>query len=57
MRYSIIVMICFGLIGCTMSVNMVHTSGEASDVVDETQETDPTVDPNISVPVGLNDKP
>jgi hypothetical protein len=37
---------------CTLSVNMVHTEGEASDVVDETQSNEPNVSPDISVPVG-----
>jgi hypothetical protein len=37
---------------CTISINMVHTSGSASDVVDEDQKADnnPTVSTNVSVP-------
>lgn len=51
MKYSILIVICLGLIGCTMSVNMVHTEGEATDVVDETQSNEPDVSPEISLPV------
>lgn len=33
---------------CTWSVNMVHTEGTASDVVDETDSNTPTVTTNVS---------
>ena len=36
---------------CTYSVTLVHTEGTASDVVDETASNEPTVSPNVSVPV------
>ena len=35
---------------CTYSINMVHTSGQASDVVDETQRADPDVKADVSIP-------
>jgi len=38
------------LVGCTYSINMVHTQGQASDVVDETQSTEPDISPNITIP-------
>ena len=41
----------FTLSGCTYSINMVHTQGEATDVVDETQTPSAKVDPNINVPL------
>ena len=52
MKYIIIYGIMIqALTGCTYSVNLIHTSGSASDVVDETQAADPTVSPNISLPI------
>lgn len=35
--------------GCTYSINMVHTSGTASDIVDEEQK--PTADLNAEIPL------
>ena len=41
------------LSGCTYSINMVHTEGSASDVVDETQANTPNVSPTVSIPPGI----
>ncbi len=38
------------LTSCTDSINMVHTQGEASDVVDETQSNEPDIKPNFTLP-------
>jgi hypothetical protein len=35
---------------CTYSMNMVHTHGYATDVIDESQTNQPNVNPEISVP-------
>lgn len=35
---------------CTYSINMVHTQGEASDVVDETQSAQADISPNLDIP-------
>ncbi len=37
---------------CTYSITMVHTQGEASDVVDDTDNNTPntTISPNLSIP-------
>jgi len=35
---------------CTISQTMVHTEGQATDVVDETQSNQPKVTPTITVP-------
>ncbi len=35
---------------CTYSITMVHTDGNATDVVDETTSQKPNVSPNISIP-------
>ncbi len=37
------------LSGCTMSITTVHTQGEASDVVDETDTVSPST--SVTVPV------
>lgn len=37
------------LTSCTVSMTMVHTEGEAHDVVDEQQTTKPTVSPDIKL--------
>lgn len=37
------------LTSCTYSINMVHTQGSASDVVDEDQGASPTVSPDVKV--------
>ncbi len=34
---------------CTISINQVHTQGEASDIVDETQATQPEISPSFNV--------
>lgn len=40
------------LTGCTYSITMVHTQGEAADVVDETATNAPStsVTPTVSIP-------
>lgn len=35
---------------CTYSINMVHTQGSASDVVDETQSNEPDIKADLSIP-------
>jgi len=39
------------LCGCTISINMVHTEGQATDLIDETQSPTNDIKPEISVPV------
>jgi len=39
------------LCGCTISVNMVHTEGTATDLIDEVQSPTNDVKPELSVPV------
>lgn len=41
----------FYLCSCTYSINMVHTEGQASDVVDEQQEPKADISPNINIPL------
>lgn len=35
---------------CTYSINLAHTEGEATDVIDDTQEASPTVSPKLTIP-------
>lgn len=44
--YLLLTLLC----ACTYSINMVHTQGSASDVVDENQKADADVDANLSIP-------
>jgi len=39
------------LSSCTYSVNLIHTQGNASDVIDEEQKNDPTVSPTMNIPI------
>lgn len=51
--YVAVFSIFLALNACSYSINQVHTSGVASDVVDENQSTTPstTVSPNITLPI------
>lgn len=51
----VICLIFFALIlfsGCTYSVNLIHSQGTSTDLIDETQTTDPKIDPNLNIPSG-----
>lgn len=45
------ILIALLLSSCTLSVNVVHTQGRASDVIDTEQSADPQVDADVSLPV------
>ncbi len=36
--------------GCTYSINMIHSEGNASDMIDENQKADADIKPNIQLP-------
>lgn len=50
LRYTLSLFFPLFLSSCTYSITQVHTSGYASDVVDETQSNEPDVSPTVSVP-------
>ena len=50
-NYFLLLGLMSAITACTYSINMVHTQGEASDVVDETQTPSTTANPNISIPM------
>ena len=43
------------LTGCTYSITMVHTQGQATDVVDETASNTPStsISPTVSIPASV----
>ena len=41
----------FMMTACTYSINMIHSEGQATDMVDENQAASPTVSPTISIPL------
>lgn len=48
---NIFIFIFLFLTSCTYSITMVHTQGQADDVVDETQSTSTDVKPNVNIPL------
>lgn len=52
MKVILTLLACLFLTSCTYSITMVHTQGEATDVVDETATNAPstTVSPNLNIP-------
>lgn len=42
-------MLIYSLVGCTFSINIVHTQGRAEDVIDEISSATPTTD--LTVPI------
>ncbi len=50
MKYIVISFLSL-LCSCTYSINMIHTEGSASDVLDEQQTPSTTVSPNVNIPV------
>ena len=49
MKYFILSILAL-LSSCTYSITMVHTEGQASDVVDEQQTPSTSVTPTVSIP-------
>jgi uncharacterized protein YcfL len=39
------------LVGCTQTVTMIHTEGQADDIVDDTSSVSPNIAPEITVPI------
>lgn len=40
--------ICF--VSCTYSITMAHTEGSATDLIDETQDAQADIKPNLNIP-------
>jgi len=41
------------LSSCTYTISMVHTQGQASDVIDETSSASAKVDPVVNIPASV----
>ncbi len=39
------------LTSCTYSINMIHSEGSATDMIDENQTADPNINPNLTIPL------
>lgn len=39
--------------GCTYNVSVIHSEGQASDLIDATQEAKPDISPTVSIPSPL----
>ena len=50
-KLFISVMACLTLNSCSFNVSMAHTSGTATDVIDDTATNTPDISPEITVPV------
>jgi len=55
MKYLAGLLFMFACVSCTYSITMVHTEGQATDVVDETNTNTPST--SVSVPVSVVPKP
>lgn len=45
--------LCMMLNSCTYSITMVHTEGQATDIVDETHSPKADISPNIAIPASV----
>ncbi len=50
MKFILISIACL-MSSCTYSINMVHTHGSASDVVDDTESNTPNIAPVLTIPL------
>lgn len=50
-----IIFFCLAAVSCTYSITMVHTEGEAADVVDQQQAPSTSINPTIDIPVGIDE--
>lgn len=53
MKTYFFTIICFGffsLSSCTYSINMIHSEGESTDAVSETQSATPDIKPSLTIP-------
>ena len=46
----LIISLCFVLSGCSYSVTLAHTEGQATDLIDENQKDDADIKPNLTIP-------
>lgn len=49
--FAIMILSCLCIAGCTYNVSMAHTSGTATDTIDDAASNTPTISPNFTVPL------
>jgi len=49
--YTVVIPLVILLGGCTYNVSVMHTEGQASDMIDETQTANPNITPSLNIPV------
>lgn len=49
-KVGFLILLCL-FTSCTISINLIHTSGKASDVVDEDQKADADIESQFNIPV------
>ena len=42
---------CILFTGCSYNISMAHTSGQATDTIDDAASSTPTISPNLVIPV------
>jgi uncharacterized protein YcfL len=42
---------CFLLAGCSYNISMAHTSGQATDTIDDAASSTPTISPTVTIPL------
>lgn len=51
-NYILISASALTLTSCSYNISMVHTEGQASDVIDETTTQTPDISPTLTIPAG-----
>jgi hypothetical protein len=46
----LVISLCFFLSGCTYSVTLAHTEGQATDLIDQEQTAQPDVKADLTIP-------
>ena len=53
LKYILILGVGLSTSCCNITVNLIHTEGEATDLVDETDSASPNVETQVSVPLTM----
>jgi len=49
--FTCVILLLFIICGCTINLQNTSSNGKASDLVDDVMESNPTISPDISVPI------
>lgn len=47
---GLLIYLCVFLQSCTLSINMIHSEGQATDLIDENQTANPCFDAKFTIP-------